>query len=261
MSIQKPAIPLRKQKAPPVESSTTEQLASTWTASSDAVESQVDADLHAELAQDLKNLIDIIWTHANHVQGDLADTGAPLNPALTVIQRACQRAWELTDAVKTRNLDGACFATFDLNERIQALLPLLNMALPHYVTLDCQPSHHPLIIHALPDHLDRLVINLVLNARDAIGTQGIIRLSMASELRDGLSPSACLRIADTGHGLAPQMLDHLGRPFITPEPCGLGPELGLASLKAMLTRMKGNLAVEHRPGRGSAYTLRFPLLP
>lgn len=222
---------------------------------------QVGADLHLELAQDLKNLLDIIWTHANQVQADLNEAGAPLNRGLAVIQRSCQRAWELTDAVKTRNLDGAAFATFDLNARIKGLLPLMHMALPHYVTLDFNLSQRPLFIQALPDHLDRLIINLVLNARDAIASQGCIRLTLSAEGLDSPRPMALLQIEDTGHGRTPQMLDHLGRPFFTDASCGLSTELGLASLNALLARMQGSLAVEHHPGHGSSFTLRFPLMP
>jgi signal transduction histidine kinase len=105
-----------------------------------------------------------------------------------------------------------------------------------------------------PGLVRHLLTNLVANAVDAMPNGGRLDVKARHEGRD-----LVLRVADTGTGMAPETKRHIFEPFYTTKPSGKGTGLGLAICKEIARALKGRIDVESEPGRGSAFTVRFPV--
>jgi len=119
-----------------------------------------------------------------------------------------------------------------------------------------------------PTQLDQVILNLVLNSRDALPDGGSIRLEVASvRLSDSDVPSdqpiratdyVRLRVVDDGVGIAPEVRAHLFEPFFTTKEPGKGTGLGLASVYGIVRQSNGFIGVASEPGLGTAFTMHFP---
>lgn len=110
-------------------------------------------------------------------------------------------------------------------------------------------------IHGDPHLLRRALINLVANALDAVGSEGLVRVSAR---RDAESPDMMvLEFDDSGPGLTPEALEHLFEPFFTTKSFGTG--LGLAVVKRIIDEHQGTLSVGASPEGGARFSVRVPL--
>ena len=91
------------------------------------------------------------------------------------------------------------------------------------------------------------------NAVDAMPNGGRLEVQARHDGRD-----VVLRVADTGTGMAPDVKRHIFEPFYSTKPSGKGTGLGLAICKEIARALKGRIDVESEPGKGSAFTVRFP---
>ncbi len=113
----------------------------------------------------------------------------------------------------------------------------------------------PLHLVCDPEQIHQVLLNLVLNAAEAMETvEGERRLVIAASCRDGM---AQIQVSDTGGGIAPETRNQLFNPFFTTKTAGGG--LGLATLQTIVLRHGGSVAVESEPGRGATFTLTLPL--
>ncbi|HEX4845894.1 MAG TPA: ATP-binding protein, partial [Geothrix sp.] len=113
----------------------------------------------------------------------------------------------------------------------------------------------PAAILSQPGRLDQLVVNLVLNARDAMPAGGILRLGVARRNRESLVE---LTVADTGVGIPPALQSRIFEPFFTTKAPGRGTGLGLASVQQTVRQLGGTLFLASAPDQGTTFTLRFP---
>ena len=104
-----------------------------------------------------------------------------------------------------------------------------------------------------PGLVRHLLTNLVANAVDAMPNGGRLEVQARSEGRD-----VVLRVSDTGTGMAPDVKRHIFEAFYTTKPDGKGTGLGLAICKEIARALRGRIDVESEPGKGSAFTVRFP---
>jgi signal transduction histidine kinase len=104
-----------------------------------------------------------------------------------------------------------------------------------------------------PGLVRHLLTNLVANAIDAMPNGGRLEVQAQKEGRD-----LVLRVADTGSGMSAEVKRHIFEPFYTTKPSGKGTGLGLAICKEIARALKGRIDVESEPGKGSAFTVRFP---
>jgi two-component system NtrC family sensor kinase len=103
----------------------------------------------------------------------------------------------------------------------------------------------------------QVLINLLMNARHAVGTQGMVRVSTAWRKTDG---SLEIRVADNGYGIEERHLKHIFDPFFTTKPTGEGTGLGLSVSYGIVKKHGGEILVQSKPGEGSTFTVVLPAI-
>jgi CheY-like chemotaxis protein len=157
----------------------------------------------------------------------------------------------------------------EFNAAIATVLKLLGRLLGEHVAVNPSLAAEPLWISADAGMIDQVVMNLCLNARDAMPAGGTLTLETAAvqlgaatahpDARPGRF--ARLRVTDTGCGMAQEVRAHLFEPFFTTKEVGKGTGLGLATVHGIVQEHKGWIEVETAEGRGSAFAVFLPLAP
>jgi CheY-like chemotaxis protein len=139
------------------------------------------------------------------------------------------------------------------------------------IHLTCDLATKPAVIRIDPNEIEQVILNLALNARDALPTGGHIRLEVAhAHSSEALNPNSQvlppgeyvrLSVSDDGAGIAPGARQHLFEPFFTTKPVGKGTGLGLASVYGIVHHSGGFISVDSELGRGTTFTLHFPAFP
>jgi two-component system, NtrC family, sensor kinase len=114
-------------------------------------------------------------------------------------------------------------------------------------------------VRAGADRVTQIVLNLLLNAADAIEGQGTIRVEVGRDPED--ASRVLLAVADSGPGIAPHILDHLFEPFVTTKPAGRGTGLGLAVCHTLAERAGGSIRAMNPPEGGARFEVRLPEAP
>ena len=151
----------------------------------------------------------------------------------------------------------------DLNEIVNHLSTMLQRVLGEDVQLTLDLAPGPLMTFADSGMIGQLLMNLVINARDAMPKGGLLRIETRS--RD-LSPAearlipeitagrhVCLRVADTGCGIAPEIQAHIFEPFFTTKEPGKGTGLGLPTVFGIVKQHRGAIRLDSEPGRGTTF--------
>ena len=154
-------------------------------------------------------------------------------------------------------------ASLDLNEVVESLAPLLSQLTPTSIDLRLALSAGPVPVFADRSQLEQVVVNLVVNSRDAIATAGSITVRTTSERPDGAGseagqPSAWLEVADTGSGISPEVMPHIFDPFFSTKPPESGSGLGLATIYGIVCQSGGDIFVDSTPGNGTTVTIGLP---
>ncbi len=156
----------------------------------------------------------------------------------------------------------------DLTALVEGFLGMLRRVLPEHVQLELAPAAGPLWLDADVAMTQQVLMNLVLNARDAMPEGGRVRLACdavevagpsggeAGEARPGRYVR--LTVADEGHGMDEATQRRLFEPFFTTKPAGRGTGLGLATVYGIVKQHGGWIQVESRPGQGSTFRVHWP---
>jgi two-component system cell cycle sensor histidine kinase/response regulator CckA len=157
----------------------------------------------------------------------------------------------------------------EINGAIKETFKMLDRFLNHNIVCHWLPSPQELWIEGEPTMLDQGLMNLCLNARDAMPNGGVLTLETSliefdaetaqahSEARPG--KFVCLKISDTGSGIEASILKHLFEPFFTTKGVGEGSGLGLASTHGIVHQHKGWLTVESILGKGTSFYIYLPI--
>jgi len=217
------------------------------------------AILGAGLAHDLKNLLGVVRLRSELLGARLPASLEEAHRDLEGLQDAAARAESLTADLMAfgRDAEDAPIPV-DLALRVRLLHPLLRATLPTSIDLVVDLPETPAAIFSQPGRLDQLVVNLVLNARDAMPAGGTLRLGVARRHRESLVE---LTVEDTGVGISPDLQSRIFEPFFTTKAPGRGTGLGLASVQQTVRQLGGTLFLASAPGQGTTFTLRFPPAP
>lgn len=226
------------------------------------------------VAHDFNNLLAVISNYAAFVADEVAkDNGQAdlrsVRADVAQIQQAAGRAAELThqllafarrDIVQPRPLD--------LNEVITRVEQLLIRTLGEHVILKTDLAPELAVVLADPGQIEQVLVNLAVNARDAMPSGGtlMVQTSLAdvdlshAASRIGLPPGSyvCLKVSDTGVGMPREVIDHAFEPFFTTKPKGQGTGLGLATVYGIVTQAGGYVQIYSEPGLGTTITVLLP---
>ncbi|TMA24552.1 MAG: response regulator, partial [Deltaproteobacteria bacterium] len=217
------------------------------------------------VAHDFNNLLTIMSAHAEFLSQDL---GAE-NPEVQGIARAAERGAALTKQLLlfSRHKPVA-HEQIDLNGAVGEVMRLLARVLGESVRLESERAPELWWVCADADQIAQVLINLAVNARDAMPRGGTVKLGTANELvreprtlRGGELPRgryAVLSVTDTGEGMSEEVLARLFEPFFTTKEYGKGTGLGLATVYGIVRASGGAIDVESRPGAGSTFRIYLP---
>ncbi len=142
----------------------------------------------------------------------------------------------------------------DLGSLLEEDVRLLRRLLPENIALEVRRPGESVPVEVDPVQVEQVLMNLVVNARDAMPEGG--RLEIALERR---RDRAVVTVADTGHGIPPEIRDRIFEPFFTTKEHGRGTGLGLAVVHGVITSHGGTVSVQSEPGRGTTFTVELPL--
>ena len=224
------------------------------------------------IAHDFNNLLMVVLGHAELALKEISPT-SPSRRNLEEISTAAQRAADLSRQMLAYS-GKAVFTVVrvGLRELVEEIAHLLKAAISKKATLNLhlEPDLPP--IEADPSQIQQIVMNLIINASEAIGDKtGVITVSVGAtrcdeeylrktELHDGLSPGLYvhLEVTDTGSGMDAETRSRIFEPFFTTKFTGRG--LGLAAVLGIVRAHKGALEVSSEPGKGTTFKVLFPAL-
>ncbi len=210
------------------------------------------------ITHDVNNLLTAILGHAEIAltHSDLPDGArADVNE---VVRAARQAALLTRQLVALRRPALPDRAVIDLRGVADAMSRMLGPLIGDGIELRAETCSQPVWVEASPTDLEGIVLNLAINARDAMPLGGTLTLSTAI-LPGAGGRRAALSVTDDGTGMDPVTRAHAFEPYFTTKGPGRGSGLGLASVAAIVERNGWTVRVETAPGEGSRFTVTIPL--
>jgi len=216
----------------------------------------------AQVAHDFNNLLAAVRGFAE--LGRAAAIDEKTTHFFNEINNAGTRAAELTSQLMAfARKQELSPASIDLNGVINSIYSVLRQLLPPRIALQLSLSPSPVPVFADGSQLERVIINLLVNSRDAIDDTGTITLSTMAEsplgVMHAIEPSAgWFQITDTGSGIPADALPHIFEPFFSTKPPEQGTGLGLATIYGIVSQSGGDIFVDSTPGLGTTMTIALP---
>lgn len=218
---------------------------------------EIFGELAGGVAHDYNNILTIIMANSGLLMAGLAEA-TRLHKHASQIEYACGQAASLTRQLLVFSRDrGRDAAVLDLNGIVRNAESMLARLLPENVELAVYPANSPLHITADRGDLEQVLINLVLNARDAIRSHGTIRIETGRIQKDR-QELVFLKVRDNGAGMTSEVKARVFEPFFTTKPEGSGTGLGLATCRRLIQSMDGQITVTSHPGRGTEFRILWP---
>jgi PAS domain S-box-containing protein len=223
------------------------------------------------VAHDFNNLLVVMRTHAELMLLDGVERPAEERDGLKQITKAADRAANLTRQLLAFSRKQVMQTQpLALNDIVANLTKMLNRIIGEDVHLECRYAGGLPAIQADAGMLEQLILNLVVNARDAMPEGGQLQVGTEKIVLDEswqrTSPEGrpgefvCLKVTDTGTGIAPEHLPRIFEPFFTTKELGKGTGLGLATVYGIVKQHQGWIDVTSRPGAGTTFKVFFPSL-
>ena len=218
------------------------------------------------VAHDFNNLLVAINGFAEMALVD-AQEGSQLHADLSEIVRAGNRAAALTAQLLAFSRNQVLRPdVVDLNEIVVAMEPMLRRLIGEDVDLCINCAADVPSVRIDPGHLEQVIMNLVVNARDAMPRGGVLEIATsrsgfpAQDLPPSLSPDdiAVLTVSDTGMGMDEMVRSQIFEPFFTTKPLGKGTGLGLAMVYGFVKQSGGGISVQSAPGEGATFHIALP---
>lgn len=218
------------------------------------------------VAHDFNNLLTVMMSSAELVARRLPP-GSPLQQHLDDLGHAAGRAAELTrDLLAFSRRQRMQPAALDLNDAVERMRGLLERTLGSAIIVKSELESDLPAVRADPSQIEQVVMNLALNARDAMEQGGVLELSTRVVETDGTDPPGVpagrwvsLRVVDEGRGMDEQTRQRVFEPFFTTKEAGRGTGLGLSTVYGIVAQSGGHIAVKSEPGRGSEFTVLLPV--
>ena len=215
------------------------------------------------IAHDFNNLLTAVNGYADLLISELGDS--PLADDALEIRRAGARAAELTRQVLAfARRQVLAPRAVDVNVAVGSVGQMLGRLLGEQIRLATTLSPQPAVVMADPGQLEQVLVNLAINARDAMPDGGTLEISVA-RLEDGTvngrgfqGPAVFLAVTDTGTGMDEATLGHAFEPFFTTKMAGSGTGLGLATVHGIVHQSHGEVWAESSVGHGTRISILLP---
>jgi PAS domain S-box-containing protein len=227
--------------------------------------------LAAGVAHDFNNILTVIQGHAGLLQQRHAAPDPDAKSIDQITQASARAATLVRQLLMFSRKQVMQFRHLDLNAILRNTLKMLERLVGEHVELAFAPQEPLTTISADCSMIEQIVMNLAVNARDAMPNGGRVTISTNSEeIRRGptsLDPEprdghfVCLTFRDTGIGMDTQILSRIFEPFFTTKPPGKGTGLGLSTVFGIVRQHKGWLEVESNVNQGTVFRVYFPASP
>ncbi len=229
---------------------------------------RLSVELAGGVAHDFNNLLTSILGYCDLLLEDLPSDD-PRRVDLKEIQQAGQQAAGLTRQLLTFSRKEIVEPTLvNLNAVVTNVQAMLQRLIGEDVTLVAELAPSLAAVKADAGQIEQVVMNLAVNARDAMPTGGTLTITTANvHLDDAYArmhpsmtpgPYVALTVSDTGTGMTPQVLARLYEPFFTTKAVGKGTGLGLATVRGAVARSGGSVDVSTTVGKGTSFRIYFP---
>jgi two-component system cell cycle sensor histidine kinase/response regulator CckA len=220
------------------------------------------------VAHDFNNLLSVVVGHASLVRDALPPDAAE-RPSIEEILRAADRAVVLTQQLLAFSRRQVLLpVALDLNEIVVDFERMFRRVAGEDIEIEVHTQTPLGRVLAERTQLEQVIMNLAVNARDAMPGGGTITIETANRTIDELyaaqhvnvkpGPYVVLKVSDTGHGIEKSVFDRIFEPFFTTKERGKGTGLGLSTVFGIVRQSGGHVTVESTPGQGSTFTLLFP---
>ena len=220
------------------------------------------------IAHDFNNLLVVISGSTDFVRDALNPTD-PIQADLHEIQRAAERAANLTRQLLTfARRQASALQLLNLNDLIFGIDKLLRRLIREDILLQTASAPDLWPIHADPGQIEQVLMNLVINARDAMPHGGRLMIESSNAVLDQAyartrppivsGPYVLLAVTDTGTGMTAEVLQHAFEPFFTTKEPGQGTGLGLATCYGIIKQHGGSIELYSEVGRGTSVKVYLP---
>jgi signal transduction histidine kinase len=237
--------------------------------------------LAAGVAHDFNNMVGAMLNYAAFIRGQAAERAAQgidkeawdgVRQDAEQIEGAGQRVIQLVRQLLAAGGQQLVRPELiDLGQVVTGIEALLRSTIGRHIEFQLTLAPQLWPVTADPGQIEQVLLNLAINARDAMPAGGTFSIEMQNVTVDqaertphpGLIPGAyvCLRVHDNGMGMEPEILEHVGEPFFTTKPFVEGGGLGLASVYGIIGQAGGTIGISSESGIGTAITAWLPAKP
>jgi len=226
--------------------------------------------LASGIAHDFNNVLTVILGFSELLLADMSPEDKDYGDLRTIVQTARNGA-DLVKRIMTfcRNVETLLEPT-DLNDELRNIHALLERTLPKMISTELSLADDLMTIHADSSQLEQIILNLAINARDAMPRGGTLAIATRNVTLDrqccqsrlGVEPGdyILLTVSDTGHGMEPTVVEHIFEPFFTTKNPGDGTGLGLAMVFGIVKNHGGHITCYSTPGIGTTFKICFPVM-
>jgi signal transduction histidine kinase len=218
----------------------------------------------AGIAHDFNNILGAIGGYSSAAARSLPPEAA-ITEDLREISAAVEKGTALTRQLKLFSRQSEeTQEPVDLNTHIQNSAKMLRQLTGSGVNLELIPADRELPVICNRSHIDQLLMNLTVNAKDAMPGGGTLRLEVSEEEICFISSHQCLKaarltVSDTGEGMDESLREKIFEPFFTTKPEGKGSGLGLSIVHGIVHQHGGEILVQSAPGAGTRFDIYLPL--
>lgn len=216
--------------------------------------------LTSGIAHDFNNILQVIVGYSEliyyqlenlNASGDILQKVKSINDASLKAERLIRKLMTFS------KMDQVAKELIDINDSVSDISLMLGRIIGENITLELELDEDLPKIHADKTQLEQIVVNLCVNAKDAIEGHGRIKIKTYETLRKS-GCFICLEISDTGKGMSDEVKDKVFEPFFTTKGIGQGTGLGLATVLGIVEGHGGVIELESEPGLGTTFKIIFP---
>ncbi|MEQ1631261.1 MAG: PAS domain S-box protein [Planctomycetota bacterium] len=218
------------------------------------------ARLTGGIAHDFNNLLMGVLGCC-HLAIDLLDDVHPARPLLEEIHRSSERSVKLVRRLLTfSRREPAARTVVDLAESVRDLVGITEQLVGEDIAIELHLAPEPATVLGDPAEIEQVLMNLIVNARDAMKKGGRLEIRVRVEERPvgERGGRVVLQVADSGIGMTREVRSRVFEPFFTTKSKNEGTGLGLTTVFGIVERMNGSITVDSEPGEGTCFTVSLP---